>query len=418
MSAIGLLLALEYATFPLAYGRVPALLRPVDVALKDALRDSVVLEWPTYEPGTDADSMLRSIGHGKRVVNGYSGFVPQLLAKLSKLMTEPGPPFPTPAAEAYLRRIYPLDFLVVRLTDKDLTLPWRATWRELRQAPPPFLHFHGNYGDEDLWDVTPRPERGTVAERWVSFEFIREHPLLRAMLQPLHQDPETEQSARVSLNGRVIDDGRIDGGQAITMTLPPPYHQAAFNVVKLEFRYRRPRSTLDDRYRVGTTGVLSPGDLRVQSAGQPYGESASIVFNGVELAPNQRGYNLAALTPDGRFHATGVFDTFFDAKAAANLAAFIHGLPAGTLVAGAVRDEASGFLSESAVAALLTLGVAGDLRGHFRESHAFVGVKGAAPGTALEDLGPRALTLTVGQPPAIVGFELQSFALQRAGRRR
>jgi hypothetical protein len=414
MSGIGLLLALEYATFPVAYGRVPALLRPVDVALKSAPADAVVLEWPSNAPMADADAMLRSIGHGKRVVNGYSGFVPPLLARLSALMSQPGPPFPTPAAEAYLRRIYPLDLLVVRLTDADLRPPWPATWRELRQTPPPFLHFHGSYGDEDLWDVTARPEQGMAAERWVSFEFIREHPVLRATLRPLADDPGIEQSARVSLNGRTIDVGRIDGGQALTMTLPPPYHQAALNVVTLEFRYRRPGSRLDDRYRVGATGALSPGDLRVRSAGQPYGESASIIFNGVELAPNQRGYNLAALTPDGRFHATGVFDTFFDPKAAARLAAFIESLPQGTLVAGAVRDEASGRLSDDAVAALRTLGVAGDLRGHFRESHAFVGMKGAEPGTALEELGPRALVLSLGQPPSPVGFELQSFALERA----
>ena len=47
-SALGLLLALEYATFPLAYGRVPSLARPVDRILKDAPADAVVLEWPTY----------------------------------------------------------------------------------------------------------------------------------------------------------------------------------------------------------------------------------------------------------------------------------------------------------------------------------------------------------------------------------
>jgi hypothetical protein len=45
-------------------------------------------------------------------------------------------------------------------------------------------------------------------------------------------------------------------------------------------------------------------------------------------------------------------------------------------------------------------------------------VKGAAPGTALEELGPRALTLTVGRLPQIFGFELQSFALERVGGRR
>jgi hypothetical protein len=45
-------------------------------------------------------------------------------------------------------------------------------------------------------------------------------------------------------------------------------------------------------------------------------------------------------------------------------------------------------------------------------------VKGAAPGTALEELGSRALEVTVGQPPAPLGFELLAFALERnpAGR--
>ncbi len=418
VSALGLLLALEYATFPLAYGRVPSLARPVDAVLKAAPADAVVLEWPTYVPMADADAMLRSIGHGKRVVNGYSGFVPRLLANLSKLMTMPGPPFPEPAAEAYLRRIYPLDFLVVRLTDPELTPAWRATWRELRQAPPPFLRFRGSYGDEDLWEVTPMPERAMASQRWVSFGFLREHPVLRATLRPLATDPTLEQSAEVLLNGRPVAERRIDGGEVLTATLPPPNLQAAFNVVMLAFQYRRPRSALDERYRIGATGVVSPGDLRVASAGQPYGESATIAFNGVELAANRRGYNLVALAPDGQVQATGVFDTFLDPKAASRLAAFVAGLPDGTLVAGAVRDEASHRLTEEAVAALRTLGVASDLRGHFRESHAFIGVKGAAPGSALEELGPRTLTLTVGRPPPILGFELRAFALERvAGRR-
>jgi hypothetical protein len=77
-------------------------------------------------------------------------------------------------------------------------------------------------------------------------------------------------------------------------------------------------------------------------------------------------------------------------------------------------DEASGRLTAEAVLALRSLGVAGDLRGHFRESHAFVGVKGAPPGTALEALGPRALELGVGQREARAGFDLTAFALLEA----
>ncbi len=189
VSVIGVLLALEYATFPLAYGRVPALLRPVDHVLRGAPPDAVVMEWPLYAPMPDADAMLRSIGHGKRIVNGYSGFVPQLQARVSELLSAPGPPFPSPAAEAYLRRIYPLDFLVVRLADPEMPKPWRDRWRELRQSPPPFLRFRDSHGDEDLWEVAAQPERGTTALRWVSYGFVREHPVLRATLRPLAADP-------------------------------------------------------------------------------------------------------------------------------------------------------------------------------------------------------------------------------------
>jgi hypothetical protein len=254
--------------------------------------------------------------------------------------------------------------------------------------------------------------------RWVSFGFLREHPILRATLRPLALDSAVEQSAAVLLNGRPVGERRIDGGEILSVTLPPPYLRAAINVVTLVYRYRRPPSTLDERYRIGTTGRKSPGDLRVQSAGQPYGDAASITLNGVELAANQRGYSLAALAPDGRVRATGAFDTFLEPKAAGQLAAFVRALPEGTVVAGAVRDEASLRLTEQAVAALRTLGVAGDLRGRFRESHAFVGVKGAAPGAALEETGPRAIALTVGRLPSTVGFELEAFALERAPERR
>jgi hypothetical protein len=62
VTALGVLLALEYATFPLAYGRVPALARPVDRALRDAPASAVILEWPAYVPMTDADAMFRSLG--------------------------------------------------------------------------------------------------------------------------------------------------------------------------------------------------------------------------------------------------------------------------------------------------------------------------------------------------------------------
>ena len=74
------------------------------------------------------------------------------------------------------------------------------------------------------------------------------------------------------------------------------------------------------------------------------------------------------------------------------MATWINALPAGTVVAGAARDEASMNLTEEAVAALNTLGITGDLRDHFRWGHAFIGAKvdntWAAPQEALDGVRP------------------------------
>jgi hypothetical protein len=169
---------------------------------------------------------------------------------------------------------------------------------------------------------------------------------------------------------------------------------------------------LDAAYEIGTTGVRSPGDLRVLSAGQPQGSASSIQFNDVELSPNRRGYNLVALAPSGQRLEADAFDTFADGQAAHRLAQWIAALPPGTLVAGAVRDEGSAQFTAEAVQALRTLGAAGDLRGHFREAHAFIGAKGAPAGSAVETLGPHPIQVIVGHPTAPTAFELTDLALR------
>jgi hypothetical protein len=83
------------------------------------------------------------------------------------------------------------------------------------------------------------------------------------------------------------------------------------------------------------------------------------------------------------------------------MAVWLDNWPGGTIVAGAVADEASLSLEQTGVDALARLGAAQDLRSGFRASHAFVGVVGAAPGSALE---ARALvypaTVWIGAPLA------------------
>jgi hypothetical protein len=173
---------------------------------------------------------------------------------------------------------------------------------------------------------------------------------------------------------------------------------------------------------VGTTGVRGLVDLVVTSAGQPNGDVASILVNTVERAPNRRGYNLVSLDAAGHVLGAETFDTFSDPDAPERLARWVDALPAGTIVAGAVKDEGSERLDERAIHALRTLGVQGDLRGRYRESHGFVGVKGALVGSALEGMGARRVTLEVGKvrptefrAGGSLGIELKSFGL-RGGR--
>jgi len=85
------------------------------------------------------------------------------------------------------------------------------------------------------------------------------------------------------------------------------------------------------------------------------------------------------------------------------LADFLAGLPEGTIVAAAVKDEASLGLSAAAAQSWTTTGGLVDLRGCFRCAHALIGVKGAAPGTALELSGHKLLSLRVEKGTEIGG---------------
>ncbi len=410
-AAIALLL-LEYATFPLAYGRVDPGLRPVDVALRALPPDGVVLEWPTNVGDSDADAMFRALGHGHPVVNGYSGFVPRLLRHLSAALTTPGPPFPTPAAEAALRRIHPLRYLVVRLDDPALGRDWRPVWLGLRRGGSPLLRFRGSFGPDDLYEVVPLPERGARIERWIGYGLLARRPVLRLALRPAGTQPGGREWVEVDLNGRAVGRIPLDGPTAARLALPPPFTRVAPNVVTLRPGYAPVDTAADPAYRVGATGRVSPADLRVRSAGQPYGDRASIEVDGVEQAPGGRGYVVVALEPGGPVAAR--FDTSADPAASERLAAWIAARAPGTIVAGAVKDEASDHLGEAAVEALRSLGVAGDLRGRYRQSHAFVGVAGAAAGRALEAMGPRPVELVVGRPVEGLALELSDFALEPA----
>ena len=70
------------------------------------------------------------------------------------------------------------------------------------------------------------------------------------------------------------------------------------------------------------------------------------------------------------------------------LASFLNGVPEGQIVAVALQGDGAAYLTSEAVAALHSIGGQADPRGSNGWSHAIIGVKGAAPGTAMEAAGP------------------------------
>ncbi len=76
-----------------------------------------------------------------------------------------------------------------------------------------------------------------------------------------------------------------------------------------------------------------------------------------------------------------------EAEAAA-LAGFVAGVRQGQIVVVALQGDGAAHLTEEAVAALRAVGGQADLRDTSGWSQAIIGVKGAAPGTALEAAGP------------------------------
>ena len=252
-------------------------------------------------------------------------------------------------------------------------------------------------------------------------DMLVRHPRLRLAMAALMEDAAVEQAVEVRLDGRLLRRVLLSGPVTAEIPMDSVMWRAAPNVISLDYVYSAPPGWRDpDLYRIGRTGAKAPGDLYVSSVGQLHPPGHSILrLNGRDVGPpsRSRGYNLVALDPAGGPGAAAGFDTYGDSDASTRLAAWVDRLPLGTIVMGAVSDEASAELGGDAVAALGTLGVQTDMRGRFRESHAFVGVKGALRGTALEAAGPQVVELRVGSPDDPAGFALTEFALVDPPRR-
>jgi len=368
---------------------------PVYLWLAQQPGDFAILEWPSFYELPDATYGMWSLLHGKRLVNGSSGFDPPFTKEIRQAVGR----LPETRVLSDIRSIYPLRYLLVHL-DRLEEPGERANWNGLEQSVPEGLRVVGHFGDTIAFELSPAPERSRRWERTVSSDLVAAHPRARVSVALAREDSEIQPTVDVDFNGRRLT--RVTPTAAprdLQIALPPPYPKVDRNVLRLELTYRlQPHVSTGSAYRIGGTGVHSPVDLVVTSAGKTHGWIASIEVNGTDVARNFRGYNVAVVDPrSGRVERRDVLDTFLARAESARLADFIERVPAGSIVAAAIRDDGVGQLTDDAVRAFRSLGGQVDPRGTLFVSHLLIGVKGAGPGTAVEAFGPARLTRVIGR---------------------
>lgn len=202
------------------------------------------------------------------------------------------------------------------------------------------------------------------------------------------------QSMRVSVNGQMIDQFALDGGwKNYSITIPASVLHAGLNNLMLRFDHAyRPRDVTPANFVIANTGVTSPVDIVVNS-----GALGSIKVNDQEVSPLGRGYNIVVLDPkNGKMISAKSFNTADDKAQSRAMTDFIAKIPNGFIVAVAAQESAGLNLGDRTVAGLKGLGSKIDLRQTPNRSHALVGVKGAANGTADEESSDDSAFVAIG----------------------
>jgi hypothetical protein len=256
--------------------------------------------------------------------------------------------------------------------------------------------------DEVIGDATANWSDSKVARVFVPLRQLGDYQLsFRALAFSYAGAPQ--QMMTVLVNGHELPEVFSIGPywEEHALTLPGEYLKAGLNDVLLESAYAAsPRNVLPSQFGIGNTGVTSPVEITVNSAGLNAGDFAYITVNGQDASTHRRGYNLAVIDPGTGAVVTGAgFDTWANQYEAQDLVDFVASIPQGYIVAVAVKDDGATNLTQAAVQALRSLGAEIDLRGTEHLSHALIGVKGATPGTALEASGEGNSYLQVGRNP-------------------
>jgi len=203
------------------------------------------------------------------------------------------------------------------------------------------------------------------------------------------------QVVTLQINGHELEPVDMSAGWGqVSWDVPADLLRVGLN--DLQFRFDRldaPAEVVPGNGEIGATGLQAPVAIEVNSGG-PAGFAYVTVGSSDETQDgslHSPGYNVAVIHPGtGKLLDLAGFDTTpagSEAEAVA-LTEFIAAVPDGRIVVVALQGDGAAYLNEDAVTALSWIGGQADPRGTAGWSHAIIGVKGAAPGTALEVAGP------------------------------
>ncbi|MBI3538442.1 MAG: hypothetical protein HY070_12910, partial [Chloroflexi bacterium] len=290
-----------------------------------------------------------------------------------------------PALAEYARAVFPLR----EIARDDERILYRVEPQALKKQIAPDDETAALYFD-DRWGKVQIGADGSVyrwatandSAIWLPLERGEQTITLRL------RAPRANQKISVRVNGARVDELiASESWNEYRVRVPASVARDGLNEIIFStetFPVTAPRF---DDYAIGETGIISPVDIAATGAGFDAGRFGEIFVAGHNVIEDKRGYHLVAVNPQsGAVDRVASFDPFASAAESARLAQFIAALPSGEIVAGVAIDDVSQNLQAVAIDALRTLGVASDLRFQFRAGHAFIGVKGAAVGQAVEQV--------------------------------
>jgi hypothetical protein len=211
---------------------------------------------------------------------------------------------------------------------------------------------------------------------------------------PFEYPGASEQGVSLLVNGHELERFAMSfDWDEVSWEVPADLLRAGLNYVRFAFdRVDAPADVSPGNGEIGATGLQAPVDLEVNSGG-PADFAFIMVGTGDEAQDGSQhspGYNVAVIHPrSGKLLDQRGFDTTPSGSEAQSvaLADMIDAVPDGQIVVVAMQGDGAAYLTEGAVEALARIGGEVDPRGTAGWSHAIIGIKGAAKGTALEVAG-------------------------------